>query len=98
MRLSITLIGLAAGAAALSACGGDRASILAKAESDCLAGVPAGGIPGMNPQRLCSCVVTKVAEGKTDAQVRDIFAQKEAPPEAAAAIGECSVAEMKAGK
>jgi len=98
MRLIVSMIGLVAGAAALTACGGDRASMLAKAESDCVSGVPAGGVPGMNPQRLCSCVVNKVAEGKTDAQVREIFAQKEAPPEAAAAIGECTVAEMKAGK
>jgi len=96
MRLSISILGLVAGAAALSACGGDRASMLAKAESDCVGGAAGGAPSGMNAQRLCSCVVTKIAEGKTDAQVREIFAQKEAPPEAAAAIGECTVAEMKA--
>ncbi len=98
MRLSFSMIGLVGAVAALSACGGDRASLLAKAEQDCVAGAPAGGVPGMNPQRLCSCVVTKISEGKSDAQVRDIFSQKEMPPEAAAAVGECAVQELKAAK
>lgn len=98
MRLSITILGLACGVAALSACGGSRASVMAKAEADCLASTEKSGAPpGVNAQRLCSCVVTKVSEGKTDEQVRTIFAQKEAPPEAMESIGQCMVQEINSG-
>ncbi len=96
MRITFSMIGLVGAVALLGACGGDRATVIAKAESDCAAGAPTGGVPGMNAQRFCSCVVGKLAEGKSDAQIRDLFAQKEAPPEAASVVGECTVAEMKA--
>ena len=97
MRLTLSMIGLVGAVAALSACGGDRASAIAKAKSDCIASATKGGpAPGINAERACNCVVDAVSEGKTDAQVRDIFAQKDPPPEAVEAIGRCMMAEVKA--
>lgn len=97
MRLIMSLVGVVAGAAALAACGGgDRASVMAAAKSECLASAAKSPSPGINAERACTCVVDRVSEGKTDAQVREIFAMKDPPPEAMEAIGQCMVQEINA--
>lgn len=98
MRLIVSMIGLVGAAAALSACGGggERAAMITKAETDCVASIPSGA-PGVNPQRLCSCIVNAVSDGKSEAEVRELFKSKEAPAGAQEAMMQCAAQEMKAG-
>ena len=96
MRLTFSMIGLVGAVAALSACGGERAAMITKAEADCVASIPAG-TPGVNPQRMCSCVVAAVSQGKSEAEVRDLFKAKRPPPGAEAAVQQCMMAEVQSG-
>ena len=97
MRLTFSMIGLVGAVAALSACGGggERAALIAKAETDCVASLP-NAPPGVNPQRLCSCLVNAVSEGKSESEMRDLFKSKGPPPGAQEAMMQCATAEMKA--
>lgn len=97
MRLSITMLGLAAGAAALSACGGnDRAAAITKAEADCATTMATGLPPSIDKGRLCTCIVTRLSEGKDAGQIRTTFASSEPPPEAMTTVSQCAAEAMGA--
>lgn len=97
MRLTFSMIGLVGAVAALGACGGgERAALITKAETDCVASIPAG-TPGVNAQRMCSCVVAAVSNGKSESEVRDLFKAKGPPPGSEAAVQQCMMAEVQSG-
>lgn len=96
MRIGLTIIVAAGAVLALGACGGgERANIIANAEAECVSSFPANA-PGINVQRLCGCVVTAISEGKSEAELKELYKAKGPPPGAQAAVGQCMEAEAKA--
>lgn len=89
MRVTMTILGLA-GIVALAGCGGGAGAAKAAAEAECqTAMTKAGAPPGVDGARLCSCIVGRLSEGKSEQQVREMFASKTPPPEAATVSMQC---------
>ncbi len=97
MRLTLRIIGAVGAVTALSACGGgERAALITKAESDCVASIPAG-TPGVNAQRMCSCVVAALSEGKSEQELRELYKSSAPPAGAQAAVQQCMMQEVQTG-
>ena len=97
MRAFSGVILMGAGALALAGCsgGGDREALVDQAVQQCLSGIGQGGMSGMDPQRVCTCAVGKMTEGKDAGQIREMFSKDEPGPAEIEAMGACLVEELQ---
>ena len=104
MRLTAALLVLTGTAAALTACQSEaqqRQSLIDSGVQACVrgyndkAGGSGGALRGLDPQRICSCVMTKIAEGKSTEELRKVSRQDEPSPEDMRHMGACFVQEAQ---
>ncbi len=105
MRFSGTILGLVA-MAALGACGSgsggggdaERQAFITKAEESCVQAAQKGTPPpGVDVRGFCSCAINRMAEGKSEAQLRDLDKQAAPTPADVAVMRQCMTEATKTG-
>jgi hypothetical protein len=104
MRLTAALLVLTASAAASTACqseAGQRQALIDSGVQACVRGynekasTRGGALQGIDSQRVCSCVMEKIAEGKSTEELRTASRQDEPSPEDMRHMGACFTQEAQ---